>query len=90
MYVRRLGLRDFRSWQSVDIDLDPGATVGSVCEFYGLPRPADASAPLGDWMAAELRRAPVAGDIVPLGPAILAVREVTDGTISSIGLGLKA
>lgn len=27
MYVRRLGLRDFRSWQSVDIDLDPGATV---------------------------------------------------------------
>jgi len=27
VYVRRLGLRDFRSWQSVDIDLDPGATV---------------------------------------------------------------
>ena len=27
MYVRQLGLRDFRSWQSVDIDLEPGATV---------------------------------------------------------------
>ena len=27
MYVRKLGLRDFRSWQSVDIELEPGATV---------------------------------------------------------------
>ena len=27
MYVRRLGLRDFRSWAQVDIDLEPGRTV---------------------------------------------------------------
>ncbi len=27
MYVRQLGLRDFRSWHSVDVDLEPGATV---------------------------------------------------------------
>lgn len=27
MYVRQLGLRDFRSWHTVDIDLEPGATV---------------------------------------------------------------
>ncbi|MEO8123838.1 MAG: potassium/proton antiporter [Burkholderiales bacterium] len=73
-----------------DFTLDPATAVGLVCEFYGLPAPNDASASLGKWMAAELRRAPVAGDIVRLGPAILAVREVTDGMISSIGLGLKS
>ena len=72
-----------------DFSLDPTATVGSVCEFYGLPAPTNPSAALGDWMAAELRRAPVAGDLVRLGPAIVAVREVTDGMISRIGLGLK-
>ena len=27
LYVRRLGLRDFRSWAQVDIDLEPGRTV---------------------------------------------------------------
>ena len=27
MYVRQLGLRDFRSWHTVDIELEPGATV---------------------------------------------------------------
>lgn len=27
MYVRRLGLRDFRSWEHVDLDLAPGRTV---------------------------------------------------------------
>ncbi len=72
-----------------DFSLDPTTAVGLVCEFYGLPAPNDASASLGKWMVAKLRRAPVAGDIVRLGPAILVVREVTDGMISSIGLGLK-
>ncbi|QLL07467.1 DNA replication/repair protein RecF [Mycobacterium vicinigordonae] len=27
MYVRHLGLRDFRSWQRADLDLEPGRTV---------------------------------------------------------------
>lgn len=27
MYVRRLALHDFRSWQEVDLELEPGATV---------------------------------------------------------------
>lgn len=27
MYVRRLGLTDFRSWQRVEVDLEPGRTV---------------------------------------------------------------
>ena len=27
MYVRHLGLQDFRSWAQVDLDLEPGRTV---------------------------------------------------------------
>jgi cell volume regulation protein A len=72
-----------------DFPLDPETTVGSLCEFYDLPMPADAASPLCDWMAAELRRAPVAGDLVRLGPAALVVRDVENGKIASIGLGLN-
>jgi cell volume regulation protein A len=71
-----------------DFPLDPGSRVGSVCEFYGLPTPSEPSALLADWMVAELHRAPVTGDTVRIGSAILAVREVKAGRISRIGLGL--
>jgi potassium/hydrogen antiporter len=72
-----------------DFVLDPTTPVGSVCGFYGLPVPADASTSLGAWMATELRRPPVAGDSVRLGPAVLVVRGLDGGRISSIGLGLQ-
>lgn len=71
-----------------DFPLDPGSTVGAVCEFYGLPAPVNPSLPLGEWMVTELRRAPVAGDVVRIGPVTLAVREIDAGRISRIGLGL--
>ncbi|MGH3968045.1 MAG: AAA family ATPase, partial [Mycobacterium sp.] len=35
MYVRRLGLRDFRSWAHVDLDLGPGRTVFVGPNGYG-------------------------------------------------------
>ena len=35
MYVRHLALRDFRSWQSVDVDLAPGRTVFIAPNGYG-------------------------------------------------------
>jgi len=72
-----------------DFPLDPSSSVGSVCEFYGLPTPAEPSASLGDWMIAELRRAPVPGDTVQIGSATLAVRAVESGRISRIGIGLS-
>jgi cell volume regulation protein A len=93
--ARRLGLAmpesgDEREQRAVfrDFELDPALPLAQVCEFYGLPAPADATQPLGDWMAAELRRPPVAGDSVALGGATLAVRKVADGRISRVGLGL--
>jgi cell volume regulation protein A len=75
-----------------DFGLDPQTPVAAVCEFYSLPVPtaaaADARLSLCDWMRAELRRPPVVGDCVRLGPAMLAVRELQDGRIKRIGLGL--
>jgi hypothetical protein len=62
--------------------------VALVCEFYNLPPPIGAELPLADWMAAELRRPPVAGDSVALGSATLVVRELAEGRISRVGLGL--
>ena len=44
-----------------DFTLDPRASVASVCDFYGLPRPPAAQATLADWMAIELRRPPDRG-----------------------------
>jgi cell volume regulation protein A len=73
-----------------DFALDPSAPIGSVCGFYGLPAPQDESQPLGVWMRNELRRAPVAGDVVKLGSAEFVVRLVEDGKISSIGLGFPS
>lgn len=35
MYVRRLGLRDFRSWAQIDLELAPGATVLVGPNGYG-------------------------------------------------------
>lgn len=35
MYVRHLGLRDFRSWPEIDIDLEPGRTVFVGPNGYG-------------------------------------------------------
>jgi NhaP-type Na+/H+ and K+/H+ antiporter len=39
-------------------------------------------------MQRTLRRPPVAGDTVALGPATLVVRAIADGRIAQVGLGL--
>lgn len=72
-----------------DFVLDPLTPVVDICAFYDLPLPPHEAMPLGDWMAAELRRPPVAGDTVCLGPATLVVRALEDGKIASVGLGLR-
>jgi potassium/hydrogen antiporter len=93
--ARRLGVAmpepgDEREQRAVfrDFELDPGLPVAAVCEFYNLSPPADAWLPLGEWVAGQLRRPPVAGDNVALGSATLVVRELDGNRITRIGLGL--
>jgi NhaP-type Na+/H+ and K+/H+ antiporter len=57
-------------------------------DLVNLPQPGQAALPLGDWMVAELRYPPVAGDRMALGSATLVVRELAQGRISRVGLGL--
>jgi potassium/hydrogen antiporter len=71
-----------------DFALDPELPVAQVCDFYGLPTPEQAQLPLADWIVESLRRPPVAGDSVCLGSATLVVRDVHEGRICAIGLGL--
>lgn len=93
--ARRLGVvlpdpRDEKRMRDVfrDFVLDPATAVGALCSFYALPPPDDPAQPLGDWLVAALRRPPVPGDSVALGPAMLVVRALHEGRISSIGFGL--
>jgi potassium/hydrogen antiporter len=72
-----------------DFGLDPAMPIGDVCQFYGLPAPAQPSMPLREWLARELGRPPVAGDRVRLGGAVFVVRQHEDGTISNVGLRLE-
>lgn len=95
LLARKLGVAlpdpaDERQVRAVfrDFVLDPSMPIRAVCDFFGLPVPSETSASLGEWMAAELHRPPVAGDSVALGVAVLVVRGIEDDKISSIGLGL--
>lgn len=95
--ARRLGVAmpdpgDERGQRAVfgDFALDPEMAVGAVCDFYGLPPPPGAEMPLGEWLARELGRPPIAGDRVRLGGACLVVRQLHGGRISAVGLSFDA
>lgn len=72
-----------------DFAIDPQTPLTALCEFYGLPAPAAAVGSLGEWLAAELGRPPIAGDHVTLGPATFVVREIRDDAIVRIGLKVE-
>lgn len=93
--ARRLGVAlpppdDERLVRAVfrDFAIDPGTPMGDLCDFYGLPVPRRPELSVAAWLAAEIRRPPVAGDSVRVGPATLVVREVMAGRINRVGLGL--
>jgi cell volume regulation protein A len=73
-----------------DFALDPRLPVEEVCAFYSLPVPPRAALPVAEWMAEALKRPPVVGDSVSLGPAALAVRAMEQGRITGVGLGLPS
>ncbi len=57
MYVRHLGLQDFRSWAQVDLDLEPGRTVFVGPNGYGKTNLVEAL-----WYSATLGSHRVASD----------------------------
>jgi cell volume regulation protein A len=73
-----------------DFVLDGQAPLVDLCAFYGLPRPNDLGAEesLADWLQRELKRPPVAGDAVALGPARFVVREMEGARVRRVGLAV--
>jgi len=99
LLARRLGVvipdvTDEREHRALfrDFALEPGTPIEAVCAFYGLPapEPGEEALPLGNWMELQLRRPPVVGDSVVLGPATFVVRALQQGRISQVGLGLAS
>lgn len=78
MYVRHLGLRDFRSWAQVDIDLEPGRTVFVAPNGYGKTNLLEAL-----WYSATLSSHRVATDALLVragtGRAVVSTIVVNDG-----------
>ena len=73
-----------------DFQIDAGASIGDVCEFYELPVPQQPEQAVGDWLRAHLGRPPVVSDEVRHGHAVFVVRALHDGVIVGVGLGLGA
>jgi cell volume regulation protein A len=71
-----------------DFALDPRMPLHALCGFYGLQPPEGDDQPVGEWMARALKRPPVVGDRVPLGPATLIVRDLEGSRITGVGLSL--
>lgn len=72
-----------------DFVLDGSSRLQDICDFYGLPLPAQGvDMALGEWMARALGRAPVVGDQLVLGGATLAVRAMSGARIEMVGLKL--
>ena len=72
-----------------DFTLDASAPLGSVCTFYGLELPQKGDLPVGEWLSESLRRKPVVGDAMHLGPATLSVRAMDGPKITAVGLKLE-
>jgi DNA replication and repair protein RecF len=89
VYVRRLGLRDFRSWARADIDLEPGRTVFVGPNGYGKTNLVEAL-----WYSSSLSSHRVASDapLVRSGAtrAVVSTIVVNDGRELAVDLEIRA
>ncbi|WP_326548725.1 DNA replication/repair protein RecF [Mycolicibacterium sp. ND9-15] len=89
MYVRRLGLTDFRSWSRVELDLEPGRTVFVGPNGFGKTNIVEAL-----WYSATLGSHRVAGDapLVRTGAerAVVSTIVVNEGRELAVDLEITA
>lgn len=72
-----------------DFSLQANASIGQVCDSYGLPPPSEPDLALGAWMSRALGRPPVVGDRLRFGPVTLSVRAMDGGDIREVGLKME-
>jgi DNA replication and repair protein RecF len=89
VYVRHLGLRDFRSWANVELDLTPGRTVFVGSNGYGKTNLVEAL-----WYSSTLGSHRVATDapLVRIGAqrAVVSTIVVSDGRECAVDLEITA
>ncbi|CAN5491749.1 DNA replication/repair protein RecF [soil metagenome] len=89
MFVRHLGLRDFRSWESVDLELEPGRTVFLGPNGYGKTNLIEAL-----WYSSTLNSHRVATDAPLLragaGKAVVSTIVVNEGRELAVDLEIAA
>lgn len=89
MHVRRLGLRDFRSWEQVELDLEPGRTVFVGQNGFGKTNLVEAL-----WYSSTLGSHRVANDapLVRAGSerAVVSTIVVSDGRELAVDLEINA
>ncbi len=72
-----------------DFFVSGDVTLGALADIYGLSiAPEAAETSLADHIAAEVKRRPRPGDVVPLGPIALLAHRVNGGRVTSVGLRL--
>lgn len=89
MYVRHLGLRDFRSWAQADLELDPGRTVFVGPNGYGKTNLLEAL-----WYSSTMGSHRVATDAplvrVGAGQAVISTIVVNEGRECAVDLEIAA
>ncbi|WP_343603281.1 DNA replication/repair protein RecF [Mycobacterium sp.] len=89
MYVRHLGLRNFRSWAHADLDLTPGRTVFVAPNGYGKTNLLEAL-----WYSSTLSSHRVATDApllqVGASSAVVSTIVVSDGRECAVDLEIRA
>src|SRR5690606_26501692 len=89
VYVRHLALRDFRSWHSIDLDLEPGRTVFVAPNGYGKTNLIEAL-----WYASTLGSHRVATDapLIRAGAerAVVSTIVVSEGREMAVDLEITA
>lgn len=89
MYVRHLGLRDFRSWSEIDLELEPGRTVFVGSNGFGKTNVVEAL-----WYCATLGSHRVAADapLIKAGAdrALVSTIVVNDGRELAVDIEINA
>lgn len=73
-----------------EFTLEGSATLGTVADFYCFPvTAAERNMPLADFIARRLRRRPVVGDRLGLGPIELVVQAMAGNRVTTAGIELE-
>jgi cell volume regulation protein A len=73
-----------------EFTLEGNSTLGTVADFYCFPvSTAERNLQLADFIARRLRRRPVVGDRLPLGPIELVVQEMAGNRVTTAGIELE-